>query len=112
MSRKAVTAADIIIVAVICLLAALAWAVPAFSRGGKTVVVRVDNLEVERMSLSKNQEKTVSTEYGTNTVTVQNGQCFVSDADCRDGICVKRGKISRAGESIVCLPHRLIVEIE
>lgn len=112
MSRKAVTAADIAVVAVICLLAALAWAVPVFSRGGKTVVVRVDNLEVERMSLFKDQEKTVSTEYGTNTVTVQNGACFVNDADCRDGICVTRGKISRAGESIVCLPHRLIVEIE
>ena len=39
-------------------------------------------------------------------------ECFIKNADCRDGICVSRGKINKVGESIVCLPHKLIVEIK
>jgi len=36
----------------------------------------------------------------------------VTDADCPDRLCVKQRAISKQGETIVCLPHRLIVKIE
>ena len=49
---------------------------------------------------------------GINSIIISNGSVTVSDADCPDKLCVKTGKINRAGETIVCLPHRVVVEIK
>ncbi|MEY8762249.1 MULTISPECIES: NusG domain II-containing protein [Clostridium] len=47
-----------------------------------------------------------------NIVEVENGRIRISEADCPDKICVKTGWISKPGQSIVCLPHKLIIKIE
>ena len=36
----------------------------------------------------------------------------MKEADCPDKYCVKQGKIKNVGETIVCLPHKVVVEIE
>lgn len=79
---------------------------------GRTVTVRVDQAVVWQQPLNRPAQKTVITNYGMNVIEIKDGCCFISNADCRDGVCQKSGKISRRGESIVCLPHRLIVEVE
>ena len=63
------------------------------------------------MSLNDNITKKIETKYGTNVVSVKDKAVFVSNADCPDKICVKHREISRVGETIVCLPHKLVVEI-
>jgi len=35
----------------------------------------------------------------------------VIEADCPDKICVKHTNIKNAGETIICLPHKLVIEI-
>lgn len=47
-----------------------------------------------------------------NVVTIRGGMVSVTEASCKNQVCVKHGEISRAGESIVCLPNRLVVRIE
>ena len=47
-----------------------------------------------------------------NVVTISGGTVSVTEASCKNQVCVKHGAISRAGESIVCLPNRLVVRIE
>ena len=32
-------------------------------------------------------------------------------ADCPDGYCIRQGKITGKGQVIVCLPHRLVLEV-
>ena len=93
----------------LCLAAACGF----FTLGGngKTVTVRVENTVVWQQPLAKNAEHFIKTKYGENTVAVQNGSCFVKSANCKDAICQKSGKINRRGQSIVCLPHRLVVEV-
>ena len=51
------------------------------------------------------------TSYGTNTVVVEGGEIRVSEADCPDKICVNMGGVSRSGETITCLPHKLVIEV-
>lgn len=51
-----------------------------------------------------------STHY--NTISIEKGRIKITDADCPDKICVKSGWISQAGETIVCLPHKLIIKIQ
>jgi hypothetical protein len=53
----------------------------------------------------------VETPWGHNTVHVEHGSIAVSEADCPDQICVHQGAIETGALPIVCLPHRLVVEI-
>lgn len=48
---------------------------------------------------------------GSNTLLVERGRIQVSQADCPDQICVKQGFISDSSVPIVCLPHKLVIEI-
>lgn len=54
---------------------------------------------------------TFADESGSNTVSVERGRIRVSEADCPDRVCVNQGWISDGTVPIVCLPHRLMVEI-
>lgn len=49
---------------------------------------------------------------GYNIVHVENGAISVSEADCPDKVCVNQGKISSSTYPIVCLPHRLTIQIK
>ena len=49
---------------------------------------------------------------GSNTVCIADGKVSVTEASCKNQVCVHHGEISRSGESIVCLPNRLVVRID
>lgn len=46
-----------------------------------------------------------------NLLVLSENGVAMEAADCRDQICVNHRPVSRGGESIICLPHRLVVEI-
>ncbi len=46
-----------------------------------------------------------------NTVQIEHGTVWVSDADCDNHDCIKQGKILKVGQSIICLPHRMVIRI-
>ena len=60
------------------------------------------------LDLSVDREKTVTTEKGTNVITVEGGKIAVTQATCPDGHCMKRGYCN-AGAQIVCLPNQLVI---
>ena len=55
----------------------------------------------------KNAEGTV-----TNTLVIENGKADMISADCPDKLCVNQHAISSNGETIVCLPNKVVVEVE
>ena len=77
---------------------------------GAVAVVTVDGQEIGRYPLNKNG--TFPLNGGSNILVVENGEAWVSEADCPDKICMGMGRISRDGEFIACLPNRLIVVVE
>lgn len=96
-----------------CLLAALVccglWRL--FRRDGAAVVVEQDGREIARYVLSEDRTERIEGEGGYNTLVIEGGQAWLSEADCPNQLCVKTGKIRYAGQSIVCLPHKLAVRI-
>jgi hypothetical protein len=54
----------------------------------------------------------IKTKYGYNIIKVSNQSIGIIDADCKDKICVKTGFISKPGQSIICLPHKLMIEVK
>ena len=77
---------------------------------GAQAVVTVDGQEVGRYPLRKSG--TFPLNGGSNILVVENGEAWVSDADCPDKVCMGMGKISRNGEFIACLPNRLLIVVE
>lgn len=61
--------------------------------------------------LNENQEIEIVTEYGTNLLRIKDGTAMIAESDCKNQICVNTGAINTQGQMIVCLPHRLSVEI-
>jgi hypothetical protein len=47
-----------------------------------------------------------------NVLVIKDGEAYVQSASCPDGICAAHKPISRQGESIVCLPHRVVVTVQ
>ena len=93
----------------IALVAALCLHV--FTAQGTQVVATVDGQEVGRWLLSDSVDEVIETEEGRNHLVIEGGKASIVEADCPDGICVKQGTISRTGQTIVCLPHKLVIEI-
>lgn len=81
------------------------------SEGGLVAKVTVDGQVEATLPLNQSAREVVETDEGTNTVVVENESVHIEDADCRGHDCMKQGTISRKGQMLVCLPHKLIVEI-
>ncbi len=77
-----------------------------------TVIVYQDGQKLADYALSEDQTVVIPwKEEGFNLLLIENGRARVTDADCPDQLCVRQRSIGRKGESIICLPHRLVVEI-
>ena len=104
---------DIVLILALLLLALLAWgALRLTKKPGGEAVVTVDGVLVATLPLSIEARLPVGAERGfLNVVEVADGRVRILEADCPDRLCVRQGWIRYDGESIVCLPHKLIVSI-
>ena len=75
-------------------------------------VIKVDNKQVKKLSL--NHDIVWKYQHGNklNVVKVKNHKIRMIDANCKDQICVKDGWKSKIGDTIVCLPHKFLVELK
>ena len=89
-------------------VAVLLWVLP---KTGTAAEITVDGVTVATLPLNTDTTYTVKGVGGHNTVVVCGGKVTVTDANCPDKICVRHRAVSRAGESIICLPHRVVVTV-
>ena len=77
-------------------------------------VVSVDGTELERIPLQgKVQAEHIVTGNGyTLRFVLAEDEVWVEESDCPTQDCVHTGHITRGGQSIVCLPARVIVQLE
>ena len=79
-----------------------------------TARITRDGVLLEEIDLDKVEEPrslVLEDGSGTNTVQVEKGRIRILEADCPDQVCVNQGWISSGAVPIICLPHRLIIEI-
>ena len=106
---------DVIFVGVLLAAVLLAGAVLLLlQREGDTVTVTVDGVPFGTYPLS--EDRTVEIRTGRegeelNLLVIRGGRAFVETATCPDGICAAHKPISRDGESIVCLPHKVVITV-
>lgn len=101
-----------LIIALLAVAAALWFYLPRSQSGQLTVVISVAGEETRRVPLSDFTETTVTGGSYTLRVSTRDGGVAVTDSDCPTQDCVHTGVITRAGQSIVCLPAQVVVHLE
>ena len=113
MSRLKAHRNDILLVTALLLLGgALALFLRLTRQAGGTVSVRIDGKTVMELPLSEDIRIVLGEGEHTNTLVIEGGKAQIVEASCPDKICVGQGTVQYAGESIVCLPHKLVVTVQ
>lgn len=103
---------DIILVAVLLVISLSVLLIFFINRTeGDMVVVSVDGVKVAEYSLSIDGVYYLNN--GSNVLVIEDNTAYVREATCpgfQD--CVEMGKIRFVGESIVCLPNKVVIEIQ
>lgn len=84
------------------------------NNGEKYAVIYVNGKEIDRVKIGNEnagKELPINTEFGYNKLLFSEDGVRSIEASCPDKIDVKQGFIYRPGETIVCLPNRMVVEI-
>ena len=98
---------DIILIAAVLAISLISFAaIKMTQKDGKEVIVTVDGKEVYKTSIKKDQIYQIPEKNGTNVMQIKDGK-----ADCKDQICADHKAIEKSGETIVCLPHKVVIEI-
>ena len=83
-----------------------------FKQTPETVEIVVDKEVYGSYRLAKKQEILICLPDGSyNCVQIDEGMVWVKEANCAGQDCVHQGKISQTGETIICLPHQLVIRI-
>ena len=101
----------LLIVALLLLVALLGMCLLLTQKQGDVVEVRVDGVLYGTYALREDTTVEIVTEAGYNRLVIRDGKAFVEDADCPDGICAAHRPIDGTRESIVCLPHGVVIRI-
>ena len=80
--------------------------------GGTDVKITLDGDTYGIYSLFEDKTIKIEHEGHTNIVIIEGGTVRMESSTCKNQICVEHGRISLIGDSIVCLPNRVVVEIE
>jgi len=105
---------DVLLVcAVVALSLLLIWqGFSGTSARSRKAVISVNGKRVKEITLGDGrQELSVRGYQGESRLESEGGRVRMVDSACPDKLCVQTGWISRPGESIVCLPNRVVVEV-
>lgn len=80
------------------------------SEGGYVEVV-VNKETKEIFSFDENKEYTISDDNHINKIKIADGKVWITEADCPDKLCIKQGQIDKDGQSIICLPNKVVIKI-
>lgn len=105
---------DVIAIAFVFLLALLTGIF--FLRQAKTtedkiLVIYQDGKKCRELPLSEDTEVVIQGAY-TNRIVVRDGKAAIIESDCPGRDCVYSGWMEEGGKTIVCLPNRVLLQIE
>lgn len=109
---------DVVVIVVLLLVSILSAGITLINSNKKYesmyVEITTDGKPYRTYPLNKstNEALTINTALGKNIIEIKNQKVRILDADCKDKICIKDGYISKPGQVLVCLPHKVVVQIK
>ncbi len=110
---KEIRKADIILftLLIICAVGLFIYNIANQHEGGQ-VIVTVDGKYYSSYSLEQNQEIEIASGNNINVIVIENGFVHMESSTCHNQVCVNDGKIHTTGQSIICLPNKVVITIE
>ena len=102
---------DVLLIACILLIAGLLFVLFFTGERGSYAEVSVNGTVIARYSLAIPYTTSLAGVGGENTLVVENGSVRITHADCPDKLCTRMPSASHVGETIVCLPHKIVVQL-
>ena len=103
---------DIALIAILLSLAALAALALFLLRAeGDSVTVTVDGRFFGEYPLGEDRVVEITNGDHRNLLVIEGGRAYVREASCPDGICASHRPIQYNGESIICLPNRVVIDV-
>lgn len=100
-------------IVIIAAIIALAMHITHTDSGAETVVtVTIDGRLYGEYPISENTVINIDGPLGHNQIVIAGGRAYMAEADCPDKYCVEHRAISQNGEAIICLPHKIVVEVD
>lgn len=108
---RTLTKGDILLAAVL-ILVSLVWFASSFASDEESLTLKIylDGTESVSVSLASLSEEKHYTVGGCIICADSEGVCF-EKSDCLDGLCIKRGRMTRAGDAMACVPERVVVRL-
>ena len=108
---------DIVLIGGGLVLALLIYFVMSFFQGQAThnakAVVTIDGEFYGSFPLATELVEKIELPDGSyNVLEIKDGKADITEASCPDGICERHRAVSKQSQSIVCLPNKVVVEIE
>ncbi len=108
MKQKIITLPALIICIALAVFSAAVWAfMQSGSDGADGVNIYKDGKLVSTLDINKD------TEYKIDglTIKVENAAAYISQSDCKCKTCIGFGRLSKAGQTAVCLPNKVAIEL-
>ncbi len=104
---------DFLIICLLIFAVVLSWfAYHVFYAGEANYVqIYVDNKQIKELPLQVDTTYEIKQKNFINTLVIRHGNVYMSHANCPDHLCVKQGTIKEEGASIICLPHRVVIQV-
>lgn len=109
--KNALTKGDIILVAFVCFVIALLFA-PSFFSADEVLKAHIyfGGEEVETVTLFSDSD-IQKLKIGGCTILIENDGVSFVESECKDKLCIKKGKLKRKGDTMACVPQRVVVTV-
>lgn len=104
--------ADIILA--VCLIViglGMTWFFSTMEKDGQSVCITIDGKQYGTYSLQENRTIELKRGDAMNQITIKEGRAAMTNSNCHGQDCVHQGSIETTAQTIVCLPHKIVVTI-
>lgn len=109
---KGMTIGDKVLILILSLITVLSfYLVKTIFPAGVEASIKVEERSLGPYPLTEDRILEIKGPLGHTEIEIKNGKIRIKKAPCRDKICIKQGWISSSGESLICLPNRVMVNI-
>ena len=106
------TTADLVLIVVLMLFAITSLFIVSYLQTqGETVQIFLNNQMKYQYKLNKDKNLIIENQKDFIQIVVKDKKVWVDDSSCPAKICKKMGKISKTGQTIVCVPNKIFIQI-
>ncbi|MBN1572580.1 MAG: NusG domain II-containing protein [Deltaproteobacteria bacterium] len=101
-----------IVICVVLIATAFVFFKSISANAGRTVVIEEGNEVFGTYPISEDRVIEVTGILGVSTVVIEDGEVYMKDSPCPNKVCINMGRISKKGDTIVCIPNRIYITIK